>query len=258
MVRGRVGLLVAGAAATVVGVVLTVGPAMAVTVIGTPGDDELVGTRAADVIRAGAGNDRVDARAGDDVVVGGPGDDLLVLGAGADRATGGLPGRDRVYGGPGSDVVGSVAFADLGRGNDTYRGGGRGFQQVLLGRGHDRVTGGYSSCDVQGGPGNDRISWWGVDDDRLRHVSVLRGGPGADRIRGGYNADRIYGGDGPDVIQANGSYGDYQVHAGPGDDVIYLLEANGVVGCGLGTDTVHRPQDGGESLIIRASCEILR
>lgn len=248
--------------AGVVGASLLVAlPAVAATIVGTPGDDVLVGTNGADVIRAGAGDDRVDARAGRDRVSGGAGDDVLVLGPGADRATSAWAGRDEVFAGPGPDVIGPVASADLGRGKDTYVGwGARGFQRVLLGRGDDVVPNregpGYDACEIRGGPGNDRISWWG--NDHAAHTSVLRGGPGADRITGGYNADRIYGGGGPDIIREPHGWRAFRLFGGPGDDTVHITSGTGLVDCGRGRDIVRLAVDVLDSVTVRDNCEVVR
>ncbi len=92
------------------------------TIVGTPGDDRLVGTPGRDVIAGLAGDDRVLARGGGDVVCGGagrdrlqggPGSDLLLGQAGDDALSGG-PDRDILRGGPGRDVCSG------GPGGDAY------------------------------------------------------------------------------------------------------------------------------------------
>ena len=65
------------------------------TIVGTPGDDAILGTDAPEVIAGRDGADAIDAGGGDDLVCGGPGADIL------DGGT----GRDLVFGGPGNDVL---------------------------------------------------------------------------------------------------------------------------------------------------------
>jgi Ca2+-binding RTX toxin-like protein len=63
------------------------------TLVGTAGDDVIVGGDEADVLRGGAGEDRMEGGRGADRLAGGTGDDQLIGG----------PGADRMRGGPGSD-----------------------------------------------------------------------------------------------------------------------------------------------------------
>ncbi len=84
------------------------------TMVGTVGNDVLVGTPGPDVIVADKGNDMVRGLGGDDIICTGNGDDRVVAGPGKDLLKGGK-GDDRLNGGPGRDRV------DGGRGDDTCR-----------------------------------------------------------------------------------------------------------------------------------------
>src|SRR5262249_62218290 len=53
-------------------------------IIGTAGDDNLLGTHCGETIDGRAGNDNIDARGGNDVVIGGTDDDHIIAGAGND------------------------------------------------------------------------------------------------------------------------------------------------------------------------------
>jgi hypothetical protein len=64
---------------------LLAGPALAASIKGTPGPDELAGTRGDDTIRGRGGDDALSGRRGDDVLVGGAGADSLAGGRGEDR-----------------------------------------------------------------------------------------------------------------------------------------------------------------------------
>ncbi|MBC6980597.1 S-layer family protein [Caulobacter sp. 17J80-11] len=111
-----------------------------VPVLGTAGDDSLVGTEAAeflladlgnDTVVAGGGNDTVFGHAGDDTVFGGAGDDFLygdssVEGSGADTLIGGL-GADTLNGSGGGDTY---VYAS-GDGNDTIVDRGQGGTDIL-------------------------------------------------------------------------------------------------------------------------------
>jgi Ca2+-binding RTX toxin-like protein len=74
------------------------------TVLGSHGDDLLVGDQRAETLAGLGGADQLDGMAGDDTLLGGPGDDLLRGGAGSDRLSGGA-GSDRFLfaGGDGHD-----------------------------------------------------------------------------------------------------------------------------------------------------------
>jgi Ca2+-binding RTX toxin-like protein len=77
------------------GVLLLGGVALADTIDGTSGPDDLVGTDNDDVIYASGGNDYVSGLAAGDVLYAGAGDDTVV----------GRDGNDRIYGNPGSDEL---------------------------------------------------------------------------------------------------------------------------------------------------------
>jgi cysteine-rich repeat protein len=87
------------------------------TIIGTPGDDVLVGTRRADVIAGLGGNDTIFGNAGRDIICGGEGDDMLYGGSTNDVIDGG-PGDDFIDGGSGKDDIKG------GDGDDNMIGGG--------------------------------------------------------------------------------------------------------------------------------------
>lgn len=74
-----------------------------ISLIGTPGDDDLQGTLGPDQIYGHQGNDKLTAGQGSDVLDGGEGDDWLDGGAGRDVLSGGR-GNDTLFGGDGEDV----------------------------------------------------------------------------------------------------------------------------------------------------------
>jgi hypothetical protein len=123
----------------------------------------------------------------------------------------GLGGNDTMTGGPAREVfVG-------GPGNDTLRGGG-GDDRLLGQAGDDRLFGGGGNDVLDGGPGND----W------------LNGGPGLDVLRGGAGNDTL--------ITIDGVLGDV-AEPGPGRNVVWVDEINGVTDglVGIGpNDTVQR------------------
>jgi sugar lactone lactonase YvrE len=74
------------------------------TVVGTSGNDTLVGSRFADVISTLGGKDKVKGGGGKDVICGGPGKDKLFGQAGNDRLFG-QGGKDTLVGGKGKDKL---------------------------------------------------------------------------------------------------------------------------------------------------------
>jgi uncharacterized repeat protein (TIGR01451 family) len=84
------------------------------SICGLGGDDHLVGLGANDVLVGGEGNDILHGGSGDDTLRGGSGADRLYGQAGADVLAGGA-GDDELFGGPGVDVL------DGGAGTDTCK-----------------------------------------------------------------------------------------------------------------------------------------
>lgn len=104
------------------------------TVIGTDGDDEIVGTNKRDVIWGGDGADIITGLSGDDVICGGPGADIIAGGNGEDDVRGGQ-GPDQLNGGNGADEL-------LGQGGNDQLDGGNGPDQLDGGLGDDHHDGG--------------------------------------------------------------------------------------------------------------------
>ena len=132
--------------------------------IGTKGDDKMVGTDAAagDTMAALGGRDTVDARRGQDSVFGGPGDDggmdgPSLYGDPPDHETvSSLDGDDAVRGGPGSDTL-------HGFGGDDLLAGGAGNDRIFASenrsdpRGPIVPTENPGEDTLRGGPGNDFV-----------------------------------------------------------------------------------------------------
>lgn len=185
-------------------------------IVGTAGDDNLLGTHCADIIDGRSGNDNIDARSGDDVIAGGNGDDHIVAGA----------GNDTVQAGTGNDIV----FG--GTGNDTIFGGA----------GHDLLIGDQGNDIIYGQDGNDRITGDEGDD-------VLIAGDGHDTVEGGAGDDTLDGENGDDNLQ--GGTGNDVLFAGSGDDVVDGGQGHDVISDGTGCDSVHGG-DGNDHVIAAA------
>lgn len=131
--------------ATTIGLLLMLiaGAAQAAVMVGTGGDNQILGTPRGDNIRAKGGNDVVDSLAKADFVFGNDGLDVLSGGDGSDLLNGG-DGDDTIVGGDGEDeLVGS-------RGDDTiYSGDDKLADEVQCGEGHDIVY--VSGPDHQAG-----------------------------------------------------------------------------------------------------------
>jgi Ca2+-binding RTX toxin-like protein len=189
-----------------------------VTIMGTPGDDVIVGKGASDVIHGGGGDDKIHGgRNGNDTICGGPGNDVLKGGKGYDSLYGDA-GKDSLLGETGSDMLN-------GGGGDDELSGSKGADTLYGGTGADTLVGFKGPDELDGGPGDDFI-------DGEQGSDEIDGGPGEDLMHGDKGNDTMLGGPGDD-----------RVEGGPGDDA--NLDGGGgsdlVVG-GAGIDHA----DGGE------------
>lgn len=145
-------------------IALTASVALAATIIGTDGKDELRGTNGADVIKALAGSDFLDGRGGDDTLRGNGGSDFVF----------GNSGDDRIFGGPGNDASRRI-FVGLngGEGNDFVSGGGGG----------DILTSESGRDLLEGGAGDDSFnSTSGSSGDNPNSKDRIFCGPGFDTV----------------------------------------------------------------------------
>jgi Ca2+-binding RTX toxin-like protein len=153
----------------------------AATIVGTPGDDVLIGREdTADVI-VGLGGDDIIFGAEDINATTAPGD-RLCGGSGDDRIRGGV-GEDRTQGGSGEDDVdGSFGF--------------------------DVIT--------QGGRDRDRVA--DCDSEFTGGVRIIKGGPGDDRLCVDIDRTRMYGNAGHDVLIDLTCLYEARMFGGPGED----------------------------------------
>src|SRR6476646_6623084 len=189
-----------------------------VTIMGTAGNDHIVGKKASDVIYGGGG---------DDVITGGPnGNDTICGGPGNDNING---GRDKLLGDTGSDSI------DGGEGDDELSGskgadglhGGGGDDVVIGFKGPDKLSGGGGNDYVDGQQGSDKIDGDGGDDKLLgdKGNDKIDGGPGADHIEGGPgdDSDLQGGGDGDEVFGDAGT--DNLAGGEGGNDIVSYASA---------------------------------
>ena len=130
-------------------------------VVGTVGNNVLVGTAFQDVIYGGAGNDSLDGLAGSDYLAGGPGNDTYVVDAVTDTVV------EQVS--EGIDTVSSSVTYTLGANVENL---------TLTGNGNINATGNDLGNTITGNAGNNQLTGGSLND-------VLIGGLGADTLTGG-------------------------------------------------------------------------
>jgi Ca2+-binding RTX toxin-like protein len=117
------------------------------TLVGTPGDDVIVGGDEADVLSGRAGEDRIEGGRGDDRIEGNQAGDELFGGPDDDALFGNL-GPDRLFGEGGDDTLAG------GFGNDLIQGGA----------GNDELNGGPGADRMRGGGGSDLFDYESLAD----------------------------------------------------------------------------------------------
>jgi Ca2+-binding RTX toxin-like protein len=178
-------------------------------IVGTEGDDVLVGSPYADWVYDLGGNDVVRTLEGDDLVFDGAGADHYELGDGADAI---IPvgGGNTIDAGPGDDRISGSDEADRilgGDGNDTVWGRG-GADVIFGGPGNDRIEGNGGDDSLDGGLGDDVLYGGLAAVAGYDGYDLLLGRGGNDRLAGGWQADRLFGGAGHDRLRG-GPHGDY-------------------------------------------------
>ena len=207
-------------------------------VVGTPGDDVIVGTDGLDRIDGGAGNDTICSLDGPDHLVGGAGDDRLFGGLDEYYPDDDYWG-DVVEPGPGDDHV--DLGADLGP-DDLWWGDSVHADQVSYANSPGPVSVDLTTLTATG-EGTDTFAatpsgmFTGVLGSP--YDDVLTGGPAADQIHGGGGDDVITGGEGDDLLHGDLNWAPDQRNTDvsvPGDDVVDGGAGDDVVGGGNGAD----------------------
>ncbi len=207
------------------------------TLVGTNGDDLLVGSKGEDDINGRGGDDEIFARDGDDNVRGGFGDDRIVA-AGGDDDVYGSAGRDTIGGGDGNDTL-------MGEGGRDSLNGGNDSDEIFGGRNDDLLQGQRGGDWLYGDAGDDRIvghrgqdlEVGGAGDDALfggEHSDLLYGGNDDDRAFGGHAQDQIFGGLGDDALY--GGIGNDDLFGGEGDDSLEGGSGLDWISAGSGND----------------------
>jgi Ca2+-binding RTX toxin-like protein len=189
------------------------------------------------------------------------------------RCTGGAL---QVYAGDGDDIVRGAPYANGGPGDDRLIGG-----DAWGGTGDDVLVGSRDEDGLNGGPGRDRISGLGGDDD-ISNGEIIDGGPGTDTLKfpgakhgvtvdvsrlhnienvnGTRYGDVLIGDDHANLLEGYGGHNRIEgrggndildgvgvLRGGPGDD--FLSPSNrSEVACGPGRDTVDASASGNSAL----------
>lgn len=250
---------------------LIAAPAVAATVVGTPGDDVLHGSPRADTIFGKAGNDEIRSGRGPDRVVGGSGNDSIHSGGGADvisadSGAGKGRGDDVVHAGHGDDFVHAAGGTNrifLGYGNDTVWDAGNHpapRDVIHMGPGHDLAELHGGQRTIYSGAGADEVYVTGAD-------AWIYGGRGNDVLHGDIDGSgsgdiALYGGRRDDELWLEDGTPEDVISGGPGNDTIYYgYPATGgtTIRCGAGYDTVTIVYDGSEAEPpILTNCESVR
>ncbi len=230
--------------------------AVARTITGTGGSDQLYGGLGGDVLSGGNGNDLLVGDAGDDQLFGEAGADRFDGGAGADTFTGGA-GIDRVdynvattlilnAGGVAQAGSSAEALGDTFVGIEYIRGSALDDNidvstavGILWGYGgNDTLTGGAGSNEINGGAGNDVIHGGGSNG------SQMVGDIGYARVE-----DDLFGGDGEDTIltetlagqlaYAFGDAGNDTIIGGAGNDGLFGGDGADSISGGAGINNIN-------------------
>ena len=148
---------------------------------------------------AQAGSEEYECFGEEATIIGTPGDDVLIGREDTADVIMGLGGDDVIRGS--QDINSSTAPGDRlcgGSGNDFIR-GAVGEDRIQGGSGQDDVDGSFGyDIITQGGPGQDRVS--DCDSEYTGGVRIIKGGSGADRLCVDTDDTRMYGNGGDDEL----------------------------------------------------------
>ncbi|MCK5912022.1 MAG: hypothetical protein KAG62_18970, partial [Caulobacter sp.] len=204
--------------------------------VGTEGDDLLVGGADADTLVGLGGSDTLQGGDGDDLLIGGAGYDTLDGGAGSDTVSyedaepvgmfeflminllGQYASVIGPFGGGLLDNLVSIENA-IGSSGADWLVGTAGDNHLSGGAGSDNIEGKGGADILDGGDGNDLIATGGIF-GAAAPGSLMIGGDGGDTIQSGNSNDTMLGGNGDDFL----SVGDFSttrvVDGGAGTDTL--------------------------------------
>ncbi|HEY9621897.1 MAG TPA: calcium-binding protein [Crinalium sp.] len=234
-------------------------------VIGSHGDDVIIGDGFDNYLSGGEGNDILDGSFGFDTLDGGAGDDTATYdfysrGINADLRTGqvSFPGNgsdrfdtliniENVIGSHGDDIIIGDGFDNYlsgGDGNDILD-GSYGFDTLDGGAGNDTTTYDFYAGGINANLQNGVVSFPGSGSDRtdtLANIENVIGSHGDDVIVGDGFDNSLSGGDGNDIL--DGSYGFDTLDGGAGNDTTTYAFYAGGINADLGTGKVFFPGSG--------------
>ncbi|MCP1470897.1 serralysin [Sphingobium sp. OAS761] len=197
-------------------------------VIGSGGNDTLIGSGENNVIYGGTGTDTISGLGGNDVLYGEDGNDVIDGGEGVDTMAGGL-GNDIYYVDNANDVVieASNSGTDIVYASLTYSLIGTNVENATLtGTLGSSLTGNGLDNILEGNSGNNKLVGNNGND-------ILRGFAGDDILEGGVGDDTLNGGDGIDTadyrtatsgVTVNLAIGAAQNTVGAGVDTLGYIE----------------------------------
>ena len=216
-------------------------------VIGSVGNDMLLGSNLGDQLIGREGSDQIDGRGGNDIIYGGDSNDTLTGGDGNDFIHGGL-GNDTINGGTNTDPSqiesDTVSYAT-------------GYRDSLLGELVADVFGGVSvdlaTGTSSGAFGNDTLS--GIENIHgSNNDDFLEGDAGANYLAGGRGSDFMSGRNGNDFFSLQG---DDWAEGGAGDDTFFIADGgNYSINGGLGQDIIDFSSLNGSLVIDLSQSEI--
>lgn len=185
------------------------GNAIANTIFGAGGDDELHGQGGNDILWGQGGIDLLDGGSGDDKLDGGGDNDTMYGGDGNDQLYSGS-GNDQMYGGFGNDLFVITATSS---GATITEFGGEGIDTVQSALSH-LLSANVENLTLTGSANIDGLG--------NGEANVILGNSGANLLTGGAGNDRIEGGDGDDVIA--GDQGNDRLTGGSGADTFQFTD----------------------------------
>jgi Ca2+-binding RTX toxin-like protein len=190
------------------------------TLIGTAGDDLIVGGDEADVLRGRGGQDRM---------AGGRGHDMLEGNQASDELLGG-PDDDALFGNLGSDRL-------FGEGGDDTLAGGFGADLIQGGPGDDQLSGGPGADRMRGGAGSDSFDYDSLVDagDTILDFAI---GASGDRLILADLLEDFDPANAADFVNLSEQTGDTVVGINPdgqGADIVPLVTLAGVTDAALDT-----------------------
>ena len=219
--------------------------------VGTPGDNLLVGFRGNDELYGGFGDDFLFGEPGADELDGGYGNDLLFGGPGADELDGGY-GNDFLFGEPGADELDGGMSEDYlsgGEGADTLIGGGgsdivayvNSDEGVVVRLHNGTARGGHADGDTFAG--TETVEHTDSDSNTMARevtdIEHLYGSQYDDILAGDLKDNRIDGFGGNDVLYGGPLGGDDQLFGYGGNDRLYGGIGNDLLGGGDDNDRLH-------------------